>query len=75
MTMFEETEGVVSMRRVLAFITSIIGCIAGILSIVFKMDWHVVASAFGVPNLVSVILLFFTTWSDIKSVMEVIKKW
>lgn len=71
---FQGVSGGFSMRRILAFIFALSGIAGGILTIVFKLSWQHVAAAFGVPALASVILLFFTTWTDIASVIEKVKK-
>ena len=71
MTLFGE--GGTSSRRVLAFIFAIAGLAAGIFAIVMKAEWQVVLIAFGVPILACVLLLLFTTWTDVAKVAEAVK--
>ena len=72
-TVFKETDGQWSMRRVLAclFGLTAIGCETK--AIVMGADWQVVACAFGVPGLLCLLLLLFTTWTDIASVVHAAK--
>ena len=72
-TVFKETDGQWSMRRVLAFLFGLasIGC--GIRSLVLKAVWQIVACAFGVPGIICILLLFFTTWTDVSTVVNAVK--
>lgn len=72
-TVFKESTGEWSMRRVLAFLfgLSSIGC--GIASLVLKAVWQIVACAFGVPGAICILLLFFTTWTDVSTVVSAVK--
>lgn len=72
-TVFKETDGQWSMRRVLAFLFGLasIGC--GITSLVLKAVWQIVACAFGVPGIICILLLFFTTWTDVSTVVSAVK--
>lgn len=72
-TVFKESDGQWSMRRVLAFLFALasIGC--GITSLILKAVWQVIACAFGVPGLICIILLFFTTWTDVSTVVNAVK--
>lgn len=74
MNIFQEASGDWSLRRVLAAVSFALAVAAGMLSIIFKLEWKIVAIAFGVPIGAALILLFFTTWADIKGLAEVIKK-
>ena len=38
-----------------------------------KAEWQVVLIAFGVPILACVLLLLFTTWTDVAKVAEALK--
>lgn len=69
---FKESDGQWSMRRVLAFALAVSGIVAGIQS--FGQEWQVVAVSFGIPIAAALILLFFTTWSDIASIINAAKK-
>lgn len=73
-SVFKESSGEWSMRRVLAFLFGLaaIGC--GIASLALKAVWQVVACAFGVPGLICLFLLFFTTWADVSEVAKVFKE-
>lgn len=72
-TVFKESDGQWSMRRVLAFLFALasIGC--GITSLILKSVWQVIACAFGIPGIISIILLFFTTWADVSTVVNAVK--
>lgn len=72
-TVFKESDGQWSMRRVLAFLFGLasIGC--GITALVLKAVWKIVACAFGVPGIICILLLFFTTWTDISTVVSAVK--
>ncbi|MCQ2585603.1 MAG: hypothetical protein MJ185_08425 [Treponema sp.] len=72
-TVFKENDGQWSMRRVLAFLFALasIGC--GITSLILKAVWQVIACAFGIPGIISIILLFFTTWTDVSTVVNAVK--
>lgn len=73
MNIFEESDGVWSIRRVLAAILVAAAIAAIICGIVFGVVWQVVAAGAGLPLLAAVLLLFFTTWSDIESVISAAK--
>jgi hypothetical protein len=66
-------KGQVSMRRVLAAYFAAISLIAGLLSIIKEADWKIIAISFGLPIIAALLLLFFTTWSDIASAIKTIK--
>ena len=72
-TVFKESDGLWSMRRVLAFLFALtsIGC--GIASLILKSGWQVVACSFGVPGVICLLLLFFTTWTDVSTVVNAVK--
>jgi len=69
----QETNGDTSIRRLLALVFSILACISGPASIFFKLDWKIVAIAFGVPIVSVLILLLFTTWSEIVATIKAAK--
>ena len=73
LSVFKESSGEWSMRRVLAFIFGLasIGC--GIASLILKSRWQTVACAFGPPGAISILLLFFTTWTDVSAVVNAVK--
>ena len=73
MTIFEEEKGVWSMRRVLALMLCVAAVVAAVLCIVKDAPWQVVFAVVGVLLLAAIILLFFTTWSDIAKVASAVK--
>lgn len=74
LTMFREENGQVSMRRVLAFL--LVLCAIGLFLGGFFIDkesWYVFLP--GIACLVgSLLLLFFTTWSDVAEIVKAVKK-
>lgn len=66
-------KGPVSMRRVGALMLYITGTIAGTTAILCRQGWEVVCVAFGVPYLFATLLLLFTTWADIRGIIEATK--
>lgn len=73
-SVFKESDGEWSMRRVLAFLfgLSAMGC--GITSLALKAVWQVVACSFGVPGIICLLLLFFTTWADVTEIAKALKE-
>jgi hypothetical protein len=67
---FKESDGAWSMRRVLAFLFGVLGLGAGTAAVSFGAVWQVVAIAFGFPILACLILLFFTTWTDVIAIIN-----
>lgn len=64
----------VSSRRVIAFLYAIAGIVSGGYCIYTGVsDWKVVAVAFGLPSIVCVFLLLFTTWLDICQVADAVR--
>lgn len=61
------------MRRFLAFLFALAGTGFGGYAIYKYDDWKIVAAAFGIPYLASIILLFFTTWGDVAKVVKAAK--
>ena len=70
MTIFEETSGVFSMRRVCALILVLASIALGVLTILCSCTWQVVACAIGVPLAAALLLFFFTTWQDITAIVK-----
>lgn len=71
---FSEENGSLSMRRLLAFIFGI-ACIAiAITALVFKSDWKSLAFGAGIPMVGSLLMMFFTSWSDVSSIINAVKK-
>jgi len=74
MNIFQESEGVWSMRRFCSFILYIMGIIlAGACIINNISDWKLVLVLVGLPLGIATLLLLFTTWSDIKGVVDAVK--
>lgn len=73
-SVFKETDGEWSMRRVLAFLFGLTAIGSGITSLILRGVWQVVACAFGVPGLICLLLLFFTTWSDVSDIAKALKE-
>lgn len=69
----QEGNGDDSIRRILALVFSVFGFISGIASIFLKAEWETVAVAFGIPIFAVLILLLFTTWSDIVATIKAAK--
>ena len=67
---FKESNGDWSMRRVLAFLFGVLGLVAGTAAVSFGAVWQVVAIAYGFPILAALILLFFTTWTDVIAIIN-----
>ena len=71
-TMFTDAQGLVSMRRVLAFIFALDVIASGLLCEIKSADWKLIIT--GLPLIGSVLMLLFTSWSDIAIVARAIKK-
>lgn len=61
------------MRRFIAFIFAVAGIVAGIMTIIYGMEWKAIAAAFGIPGIISVVCLICTTVSDVTKVVESVK--
>jgi hypothetical protein len=73
MTIFEEEKGVWSIRRVLAMVLVCAAIMAAVLCIVKMLPWQFVLAVVGVFLLAAIIILFFTTWSDIAKVTAAVR--
>ena len=78
-TMFREKTkdgkpGDVSIRRVLAALSFVVGSVAGILTVKYSAPWQGIAAAFGVPYLLSAGLLICTTVTDVKDIISAVRK-
>jgi len=71
---FQEEDGAFSMRRLLAFLFALVSFVAGLLSAYKGASWQAIAVSFGIPSLTCILLLFFTTWTDIAQVTGNLKK-
>ena len=72
-SLFKEADGLVSMRRVLSFVFAIVSVIAGLTALFLGAVWQVVLVCFAVPLAGTLILLFFTSWSDVAGVVSAVK--
>lgn len=71
---FSEENGALSMRRLLAFlfgITAIANSTAGLIQ---HADWKAIAFSAGLPLVGALLMMFFTSWSDVSSVIDAVKK-
>lgn len=71
MNMFQEAEGVTSMRRVLAAFFAVAAIPLGIIAIPSR-DWFAFIPCGGCI-VATLLLLFFTTWSDVAGAVEKLK--
>jgi len=71
---FQEEDGAFSMRRLLAFLFALVSFVAGLLCVFYRLDWKAITAAFGIPATACILMLFFTTWTDIAQVTGSIKK-
>lgn len=71
---FTDENGTLSMRRLLAFMLTL--CAIGVLiaSIVIQFEWKTLLVGSGVPLIAALLMMFFTSWSDIASVARAVKK-
>jgi hypothetical protein len=74
LSMFKESDGTWSMRRVLAFLFSCAGIAAGIISAFAEVDWKIVTACFGVPGLIALAFLILTTVSEVKEIVSAVRK-
>lgn len=66
-------KGPVSMRRVGALVFIVAAVVAGLWAVATGLPWQTVAAGFGVPGSLAALLLFFTTWGDIRGIIEATK--
>lgn len=73
-TFFTDENGLKSMRRLLAFLFAFAELIAVGVTAIFVTDWKL-GLVICTPFLIGCILMmFFTSWSDISSVAKAVKK-
>ena len=72
MSIFEEEEGVWSARRTIALMFSFLLILATIFIFVFRVvwDWKIYLVLLGIPALIILLCLLFTTWSDLSMVVS-----
>ena len=73
-SIFKEADGLWSMRRVLAFVGFISGIGCGLAALFLSRTWQDISIAFGLPMAAALILLFFTTWTDVIGIINAVKK-
>jgi len=73
MTIFQESDGAWSMRRVLACVFCVLACVAGFWATFAGVDWKLAAVAFGVPIGAVLVLTFFTTWEAVAGIVRAVK--
>jgi len=70
---FQESDGAVSMRRILAAFFSLAAVALGAIAIPGAPGWYVF-----IPSVAclagALLLMFFTTWSDVAAVVSAVKK-
>ena len=67
------TKGPVSFRRVVASFFAVSGVSLAIYGTMCGIPWQGIAVLLGVPVFAVLVLTFFTTWSDVASVVKTIK--
>ena len=70
---FTDKDGLKSMRRLLAFmliITSIVDCL---LSVIFSYDWKITLIITAVPLVGAIVILYFTSWTDISETVKSVR--
>ncbi len=72
-TVFKETSGEWSMRRLLAFLFGLTGLAIAVLCIVRPVEWKTAAVVVGVPFAACLVLLLFTTWADVEGIVSAAK--
>jgi hypothetical protein len=73
--MFKEENGLWSARRVIAFISLFMAFALAFFEIFYRVEanlYHVLLPL--VFGLICVLMLFFTTWADIKEIIAAVKK-
>lgn len=69
---FQETDGAVSMRRILAAFFSLAAVALGAIAIPGAPGWYVFIPS-GLCLAGALLLMFFTTWEDIKGIVTAAK--
>ena len=71
---FTDENGILSMRRLLAFMLTL--CAMGVLiaSIIVQFEWKTLLVGSAVPLIAALLMMFFTSWSDIATVARAVKK-
>ncbi len=74
-----EASGTKSSRRLIAFLNTIVSIlfIFGVCHLIYvgrDLDWKVVLVLLGVPSIITLLCLFFTTWEDVAKVIQLKSK-
>lgn len=69
----QEADGSWSLRRLLAILFFMLAAVALVLCILRGAEVLVILAAVGLPIAASILLMFFTTWSDITSLVKAVK--
>ena len=69
---FQEVDGAVSMRRILAAFFSLAAVALGAIAIPNAPGWYVFIPS-GLCLAGALLLMFFTTWSDVASIKSAVK--
>lgn len=73
-TVFKESTGEWSMRRVLAFLFAFAAIASGFVSVFLGAEWKTIAASFCAPGAICLLLLLFTTWGDVASLVSAARK-
>ena len=65
--------GVMSMRRLLAFLFAIASIVSGQTSVYNQSVWQVIAASYGAPGLLSLFFMGLTTWEDVQNIVKSVK--
>ena len=65
-----EKDGILSMRRVLAFLFALSCICSCIMGMIFAADWKITLVCGGLCGVLSCIMMFFTTWEDVSKVVS-----
>ena len=70
---FTDKDGLKSMRRLLAFMLVITSIIDSVLSIIFSYDWKITLIITAVPLVGAIVILYFTSWTDVKETIQAVR--
>ena len=51
----------------------LLACVAGVYSVLNGVDWKLAAVAFGAPIIADLVLVFFTTWESVATIIKAVK--
>ena len=73
-SMFKESNGQYSMRRISAFIFVLASVSCGLISVLKQSDWKIIVASFGIPGVLALAMLICTTVSDVKEIVSAVKE-